>query len=402
MSLYLGDQIISGQATLVGESRNIGQIIPSAIPLTDAGLHLLDGALIQGSGIYSAFVTYIAGLVSTYPNLFVTESAWQSAVTTYGVCGKFVYDSTNNTVRLPKITGIVEGTTDLTALGDLIQAGLPQHTHTRGSMNITGTFQLVGGSGGNGTQTGAFYLAQTSTGYQHGPDGTKANPVTGFDASRSWIGSTSNANYTSTVNTSSTVQPQTIRVLYYIVLATSTKTDIEVDIDNVVSDLNGKADRDYSNATYQPVNKAGDSMSGSLSLLRLICNGNGLNNNFDFQHTSKPNGGWYLNADRLSDGTWAEIMPIIDRYSNGTSWYRVWSDKWCEQGGQAQINSEGQTVTLLKNFANTNYYVGANGLQTQRFVSCYTKTTSNFKVYTGDDNSFNSSSICWQACGYIN
>jgi hypothetical protein len=59
MSLYLGENLISGQTTLVGESRNIGQIIPSAIPLTDAGLHLLDGSLILGNGIYSDFVDYM-------------------------------------------------------------------------------------------------------------------------------------------------------------------------------------------------------------------------------------------------------------------------------------------------------------------------------------------------------
>jgi hypothetical protein len=146
-SLYLGDQIISGQATLVGESRNIGQIIPSAIPLTDAGLHLLDGALIQGDGIYSAFVTYIAGLVSTYPDLFVSESDWQSAVSSKGICGKFVYDSTNNTVRLPKygmqiITKIPTAST--------IPVSAPV------SVNVYGNGKVLGLT--NGTQNAGLYF----------------------------------------------------------------------------------------------------------------------------------------------------------------------------------------------------------------------------------------------------
>jgi hypothetical protein len=46
---------------------------------------------------------------------------------------------------------------------------------------------------------------------------------------------------------SSTVQPQTIKGYYYIVVATATKTDIEVDIDEIATDLNGKADIDLSN-----------------------------------------------------------------------------------------------------------------------------------------------------------
>lgn len=205
----------------------VGQIVESPLPIADASLHLLDGNLILGGGIYSAFVTYIAGLVSTYPDCFTTEANWQSAVATYGVCGKFVYDSVNNTVRLPKITGIVEGTTDLTALGDLVEAGLP---------NITGSFT----NENNGTvgATGAFY--KTSGDRKDGRSGNdNYNDWYYFDASRS----------NSIYGNSTTVQPQTIKVLYYIVVATSTKTEIEVDIDEIVTDLNGKADKDLSNIT---------------------------------------------------------------------------------------------------------------------------------------------------------
>ena len=41
-------------------SRNIGEIISSTMPLVDAGLHLLDGSLIRGGGVYDDFVNYIA------------------------------------------------------------------------------------------------------------------------------------------------------------------------------------------------------------------------------------------------------------------------------------------------------------------------------------------------------
>ena len=215
-----------------GASRNIGEIVQSTIPLTDAGLHLLDGGVIQ-RGSYADFVDYIAGLVSTYPDLFTTEANWQSAVTTYGVCGKFVYDSVNNTVRLPKITGFTEGTTDLTALGDLVEAGLP---------NITGSSTYSGNSYGlvtSGAYTeGAFYIGSTSRVYSWA---SAASANVGrdllFDASRS----------SSIYGNSTTVQPQTIKVLYYICIATSTKTQIQVDIDEIATDLNGKADVDLSN-----------------------------------------------------------------------------------------------------------------------------------------------------------
>ena len=269
-----------------GSSRNIGEIIPSAIPLTDAGLHLLDGALISGSGSYSDFVTYIAGLVSDYPDIFETESNWQQSVTDYGVCGKFVYDSVNNTVRLPKVTGIIEGTTDLTALGDLVEAGLPNIT---GSV-ICATSASYGYSS-DSTFTGAFYGANPSTRKAlNATSGTYTTSDLAIDASLS----------SSIYGNSFTVQPQTVKILYYIVLANTTKTAIQVDIDEIATDLNGKADVDLINCT-------------------------------------KPH--------------------VVETYVNGSSWWRLWSDNWCEQGGETSSSSSngGRSVTYLKAFANANY-----------------------------------------------
>ena len=319
-----------------GATRNIGEIVSSTIPLTDAGLHLLDGALIQGSGIYSAFVTYIAGLVSTYPNLFVTESAWQTAVTTYGVCGKFVYDSVNNTVRLPKVTGFTEGTVDPTTLGDLTQAGLPNIT---GKINITD--RAIGGAANNGF----VYTQRTSSNWAswQAVGGGGALDYT-FDASRS----------SSIYGNNTTVQPQSVKVLYYIVVATVTKTDIEVDIDEVVTDLNGKADRDLSNCT-------------------------------------KPH--------------------IVETYVNGSSWYRVYSDGWCEQGGRVQCGSgTSQSLSLLNTFADTNYNIETT-IDITNSTSSYNcdafignKTSSAVTIYckNGSGGALGTSYyFYWQAKGYI-
>lgn len=222
MSLYLGTTPIAVNSS----SREIGEIILSTIPLTDAGLHLLDGGVISGSGAYSAFVTYIAGLVSGHSELFTTEANWQTSVTNYGVCGKFVYDSVNNTVRLPKITGFTEGTIDPTTLGDLTQAGLPNITGTVGTMN----------DAGSGRSSGALSWVSNSS------QGLGGN-FYGISGTTTFNASASNTIY----GNSSTVQPQAIKVLYYIVIATSTKTSIEVDIDEIATDLNGKADVDLSN-----------------------------------------------------------------------------------------------------------------------------------------------------------
>lgn len=97
--------------------RHIGEIFYSTVPITDAGVHILDGSLLLDGGIYDSFITYIASLKDTYPDIFCTESEWQSSVSTYGTCGKFVLTE-GTSLRLPKMVGFVEGTSDATKLGD--------------------------------------------------------------------------------------------------------------------------------------------------------------------------------------------------------------------------------------------------------------------------------------------
>lgn len=265
-------ELWSGGGGTGGASRNIGEKVFSFLPLDDAGLHLLDGSLLEGQGSYRAFVQYIAKLYQndggTPPAYFVTEEEYQASITKYGVCAKFVYDSEANTVRLPKVTGIIEGTLDPNALGDLVQAGLPAlkisattnntgtHTHSRGTMNITGSFGPVGMDGT--VATGAFSLG--SIGGTLSNSGEPDRNIN-FNASSSWTGATSsNGNHTHTVtinnnsskifgNSEESVQPQTVKGFMYMVVANATKTDIEVDIDNVMTDLNGKADTDLKNLT---------------------------------------------------------------------------------------------------------------------------------------------------------
>lgn len=41
-----------------------------------------------------------------------------------------------------------------------------------------------------------------------------------------------------------------------------------------------------------------------------------------------------------------EVYPVIQKYQSGTSWYRIYSDGWCEQGGLVS----GTSVVFLKTF----------------------------------------------------
>ena len=85
--------------------------------------------------------------------------------------------------------------------------------------------------------------------------------------------------------------------------------------------------------------------------------------------------------------------------SDGTSWYRVWSDGWIEQGGTytSSDNSE-YPITLSKKMTTTNYHStvtgGYNVSSNNGFGYCYDKTTSGFKaVVIGPRGT-------WYVCGY--
>lgn len=374
---------------------------------------------------------------------FTTEAAWQSAVTNNGVCGKFVYDSVNNTVRLPKITGIIEGTTNLSALGDLVAAGLP---------NITGSFytSILSGTGsGNywalpATNSGAFTNMSSTV-------VTRPYYSSAGTSTATWnYGSRLNASLSSPVyGNSSKVQPQTIKVLYYIVVATTTKTEVQVDIDNITTDLNSKVD------------KAGDTMTGMLSfaksdntaiqykntgytlgatqsartnLCSLYCNdasntitsiiqtyaeASGMTG-IQFAVRKHDKSGYntaYLSTDSSGNAYFyfpkcttaatttstagdAKVAVVVQNYKNGKSWYRKWSDGWIEQGGFKDMANGENTITLLQNFTDTNYNVQVSLYYTSGTgtynVTIKSVTTSNFKAYSSNTNH----DMYWYACGY--
>lgn len=94
---------------------------------------------------------------------------------------------------------------------------------------------------------------------------------------------------------------------------------------------------------------------------------------------------------------------VVLNYKNGSSWYRVWSDNFCEQGGYKTITSGANTVNLLKNFADTNYSPLVTIYESSTSGNYYatyikSKTTSSFSVYSAQSSS---DGVFWRASGYI-
>lgn len=126
---------------------------------------------------------------------------------------------------------VLQGASGTQTAGTEVSAGLPNisvtrndgHTHTRGSMNITGDV-FTHGAGGcsviNG-MSGAFYGSRTESSY-HTTEctlGASSEDIINFSADRTWTGSTSSAGahshgayITGITGKSTTVQPPALLV----------------------------------------------------------------------------------------------------------------------------------------------------------------------------------------------
>jgi hypothetical protein len=102
-------------------------------------------------------------------------------------------------------------------------------------------------------------------------------------------------------------------------------------------------------------------------------------------------------ADKDLLNTDTDRGVLVESYSNGSSWYRVYYDGWCEQGGET---NKATNISLLKSYANTNYIItsGLNGTSSSGESPAFNKTTSSFTVSHAYVTSLN---FMWQACGYI-
>ena len=91
---------------------------------------------------------------------------------------------------------------------------------------------------------------------------------------------------------------------------------------------------------------------------------------------------------------------IQETYQNGTSWYRVYSDGWCEQGGNFQNATK---ISYIKQFKDINYILSVNPHwnNNNAVYWCdlgYAKTTTDFSIKQQTNTAL---TYDWQASGYI-
>lgn len=105
--------------------------------------------------------------------------------------------------------------------------------------------------------------------------------------------------------------------------------------------------------------------------------------------------------------SWQEADYVVDSYSNGTEWYRLYKSGWLEQGGEVYHNvKEIHTVNLLLPYRDTYYNVtktlGVDGIYTDtastQNVTVYNYTTTTFSTRSSNVTGLNR--FRWKACGY--
>ena len=170
------------------------------IPYSDTHLGNNSWVAFTNNGLKTVALSstgYISIKEQPSTEVFTTEADWQTSYTTYGECGKYVYNSSNNTVRIPLYNSYFTNTVNPQKLGDLTEASLP---------NIKGAFnhETTGGFA-----NGAFAIGPSVAGKSSEPGGTTDHEID------------FNAGYYNSIykDSATTVNTQSIKQLVYIVVA---------------------------------------------------------------------------------------------------------------------------------------------------------------------------------------
>jgi hypothetical protein len=108
-----------------------------------------------------------------------------------------------------------------------------------------------------------------------------------------------------------------------------------------------------------------------------------------------PNTGLIDIGHVLSDIQQLSKSYITETYINGSSWYRVWSDGWIEQGGRLQIQASKQaSVNLMKPYSDTNYAafcshsLPGTGNQTESYIQQTSASVVSIGNSCGNEQTF--------------
>ena len=304
-----------------------------------------------------------------------TGSAWF-----YGV------DTENERIFLPRNNNFVQLTVDTSQVGDSIEAGLP---------NITGA---TGGARGGGT--GAF----SSEGWklQSVIDGSNTRSGLVFDASLS----------NSIYGNSDTVQPAAVKQLLYICVGNTEVTSSITNVTEITTSENDTLPLFYNFYSKEDMTTTGAYVNASLGS---YLSGNVYPTAYNELVNKLGTGNVKANTDTYTDYDFVvnqDDMTFRLPLLNGDrvlvekkepteldpTWYNLYSDGWCEQGGQGVSDS---VINLFKSYKDISYNTVVtwrnNGSVTYPITDT-AKTTSSFSTVSKSGRG----NLYWQTEGYTN
>ena len=187
-NFYTSNSLVSD---LLNRVYPVGSIYMSAVNVSPASF--LGGtwqAIEQGRMLMAAGSSWQAGTTggAAYHALTVQEMPAHDHSATETAAGGHTHGASTGSAGAHAHSGSTNNAGNHYHTGTTNGAG--SHSHTRGSMNITGTFDGNVDDDSKGGKSGAFYTTGRPI-YGANGNGDDMGGVIGFDAARSWTGSTS-------------------------------------------------------------------------------------------------------------------------------------------------------------------------------------------------------------------
>ena len=149
--------------------------------------------------------------------------------------------------------------------------------------------------------------------------------------------------------------------------------------------------------------------SGNNSFVRQLYNYNSQGEQVTntITHALEPDGGAIFDFPKCetkptttSSAASNKVAVVTQNYVNDTSWYRVWSDGFIEQGGHIAVSSSSVTVNLLKSYSDAKYTVTTGNHQPAVGAGNCSIISISKNKFVLDCSGLGSLTVLWQTAGY--